>query len=96
MNRNPTVRRIRRRNDLQRQKSRLGVLARERARRQRAEECGDWRRVATLVLVVTAASDGRSVGLLASGGSSPWERCGTERAVRAALARMLWARRATA
>ena len=48
----------------------------------RAEECGVWSRVATLVLVVSAAPDGRSVGIWACGGAGSWQRCGSERAVR--------------
>ena len=73
------------------ERSRKGVLARERKRLERAEVCGAWRRVATVLLVVHAAPDGRHVAMrtvLPQAGA--WERSGCERAVRAALAKALW------
>ena len=90
---NPTRRRMKRRSEIQKAKSQAGVLARERNRMLRAEECGVWSRVATLVLVVSAAPDGRSVGIWACGGAGSWQRCGSERAVRGALAKILWGKK---
>jgi hypothetical protein len=57
---NPTCRRLRRRNEIQKQKSALGVAARERNRLARASDCGTWRRVFTMILV--GHSDGRHTG----------------------------------
>ena len=90
---NPTRRRMKRRSEIQTAKSRAGVLARERNRMLWAEECGEWTRVKTLILVVSAAPDGRNVGLWAAGCGETWQRCGSERAVRGALAKLLWGKR---
>lgn len=88
----PNYRKRRRERLLQR--SRLGVQARERKRLERANEFGSWRRVATVLLVVHAAPDGRHMAINAVHGAGEWMRCGSERAVRAALARALWGLRA--
>lgn len=84
----PTYRKRRRAKLLRR--SRLGVQARERQRTQSLREAPGWRRVATVILTVDAAPDGRHIEIEAHGGSGSWRRCGSERAVRGALTRMLW------
>ena len=71
-----------------------GVAARERNRMARNADCGEWKRVATLILLVNAAPDGRNVAIQASG-RTDWHRCGSERAVRGALARMIYAGKET-
>ena len=85
---NPTRRRMRRRNEIQRVKSRKGVLARERLRAERSKDDPGWTRVFTLLVIGEAAPDGRTLGLHVHG-QKDWYRCGTARAVRAALARMM-------
>jgi len=42
-----------------------------------------------LLVIVNASPDGRTVAVHAHG-RAEWYRCGSERAVRGALARMLW------
>ena len=69
--------------------SRAGVQKREENRRERTKDCEDWKRVGTFLLVVHAAPDGRNVASQAHN-CATWYRCGSERAVRGALARMLW------
>ena len=86
----PTYRKRRRERLLR--ASRAGVAARERNRLARAEESGKWPRVRSLLLIVTASPDGRHVGIHAHD-TGAWYMCGTERAVRAALAKMLWGSR---
>lgn len=66
--------------------------AKERKRQAQLEKCGQWERVATVMLIIHAAPDGRSIALRACGGRGEWMRCGTERAVRGALARVMWQR----
>jgi hypothetical protein len=83
----PTYRKRRRQRLLQR--SRKGVVARERKRMAEAETDPQWRRVWTGIVTVDAAPDGRHVALRAHG-HREWFRCGSERAVRGALARLLW------
>lgn len=70
-------------------KSRAGVMARERNRSAMAATDPGWRRVATMMLIVEAAPDGRHVAIHAHG-QRDWHRCGSDRAVRVALAKMLW------
>ena len=72
-----------------------GVAARERNRIARNSDCGEWKRVATLVVLVNAAPDGRTVAIQASG-RGDWHLCGSERAVRGALARMIYAKKGDA
>lgn len=64
--------------------------AKERKRLSRADECGAWPRVRSVLLVINAAPDGRTMALRYSDGSGEWHRCGSERAVRGALARLMW------
>ncbi len=61
--------------------------AKERKRLATAAECGTW---ATRLCQFEASFSpcGRYVGLLAING--PWQRCGSERAVRGAMAKVLW------
>jgi hypothetical protein len=77
-----------------REKAMRGVEARQRKRLADCESAPGWRRVRTLLIAVYAHDDGRHVGLRVNGGE--WYRCGSERAVRAALARMLYKTSATA
>jgi hypothetical protein len=73
------------------QRSMAGVRARERKRMERNADCENWKRVRTLILVVHAAPDGRHIALQAHGRDT-WHRCGSERSVRGALAKILWER----
>jgi len=85
----PTMRKCLRERRLRR--SVAGVAGRARKRAAFNAESAGWRRVATVLLVVHAAPDGRHMGLrTVLPGLGAWERCGTERAVRGALARELW------
>jgi hypothetical protein len=43
-----------------------------------------------MVLLVSASPDGRHVAIKASHGRNDWHRCGSERAVRGALAGIIW------
>ena len=72
-----------------------GVAARERNRMERNADCGQWKRVATMILLVSAAPDGRRVAIKASHGRGEWYRCGSERAVRGALADIIWSMKGT-
>lgn len=83
----PTL--CKRRRERQLKASRAGVKAREQNRLARLKDCEGWKRVGTFLVVVHAGPDGRTMALQAHG-CERWERCGSERAVRGALARMLW------
>jgi hypothetical protein len=87
----PTYRKRRRERLLK--ASRAGVAARERIRMERVAEAGEWTRVATVVLQVNAAPDGRTVAIRACHGRGEWSVCGSERAVRGRLAGFLWTQR---
>ena len=63
--------------------------AKERKRLAAGAECEGWKRVGTFLVIVHAGPDGRSVGISARS-CGEWYRCGSERAVRGALARMFW------
>lgn len=69
--------------------SRAGVRKREQNRSERNKDCEGWKRVGTFLLVVHAAPDGRTMAIQAHG-CERWYRCGSERAVRGALARMIY------
>ena len=86
----PNYRKYRRERQLRR--SRAGVEARERKRLERAATDPGWRRVATLLLIVEAAPDGQHIALNVHG-QRDWYRCGSERAVRGALEKMMWGKR---
>ena len=86
----PTYRKQRRERRLR--SSRAGVRKREEIRRERNKECEGWKRVGTFLVIVHAGPDGRSVGISARS-CGEWYRCGSERAVRGALARMLYSKR---
>ena len=60
--------------------------AKERKRLARAAECAGWTRH-EYKLVFTVSPDGRAVGLAVNG---KWCRCGSERTIRALLARAIW------
>ena len=64
-----------------------GVAGRERKRL--ALDPGNWRRVFSLLVVGHASPDGRTLALQAHS-TRTWHRCGSERAVRGALAKMMW------
>ena len=86
----PTYRNRRRERRLR--SSLAGVRKREENRSELNKECEGWKRVGTFLVVVHAAPDGRTMALQAHG-CETWERCGSERAVRGALARMLYSKR---
>jgi hypothetical protein len=73
--------------------SRAGVEAKARKRMERAAFAGAWPRVFTFLVVGHAAPDGKTLALAATGGTGEWRWCGSERAVRAALARVMWRKR---
>jgi len=88
---NPTHRKLRRRNEIQRRKSASGVAERERLRMERnADLPTRWPLVRSLLLSVYAAPDGRHMALQAADGAGTVYRCGSERAVRGALSSMLY------
>ena len=64
--------------------------ARERKRIASVDACDGWRRVCSALIVVHAAPDGKHIALRYSDGHGTWSQCGSERAVRATLARLLW------
>lgn len=61
-------------------------------RKRLAEPASNWKRVATLLVTVDAAPDGRTVAIRVNGRRA-WSRCGSERAVRGALAKLLYGTR---
>ena len=67
--------------------------AKARRHAERAAECGSWERVATVLLHVTAAPDGRTIGIRYADGRGEWHRCGSERAVMGALRSVIYGRR---
>ena len=75
--------------------SRKAHAAKARRREVSMADAPGWRRVLTMVLTVEAAPDGKHVEIHAHGRDGRWVRCGSERAVRAALARLLWDGRGT-
>ena len=77
---------------LERKRVRCATMRAAKERRRLAErfDAPDWRRVRTLLVAVYAHSDGRHAGLWINGAAF---RCGSERAVRGALARMMWTER---
>lgn len=64
-----------------------GVRGRERKRAAETLDGPDWTRTKTLLIAVYAHRDGRHAGLYINGHCV---KVGTERAMRAALARELW------
>jgi len=68
-------------------RSRKGVAARERKRMEFDPDREGWKVAGTYLVRVWAAPDGRSVAMDVSGRT---QRCGSERAVRGALARAFW------
>lgn len=78
-----------RRRNAMRQKCATMRAAKERKRLAIAAECGTW---ATRRCEFEASFSpcGRYVGLRAING--PWTRCGSERSVRGALAKVIWTR----
>lgn len=50
----------------------------------------EWRLVRAIWLAVYAAPDGRAVELHVVSERGQWRRCGAERAVRGALAQLIW------
>ena len=76
-----------RKRDKQLEKSLKGVAARQ-AKRLAANPV-EWRRVFALLVVGHASPDGRTLALQAHG-CADWHKCGSERAVRGALAKMMF------
>ena len=76
---------------MERKRARCAAMreAKARKREQQAQTDPGWRRVASLILTVDAAPDGRNIAIYCAG-LREWYRCGSERAVRGALARMIW------
>lgn len=61
--------------------------------RRRSESCRNepgWRLVRTVWLEVYAGPDGRHVEIHAASEKGVWARCGSERAVRGAVSKILW------
>jgi hypothetical protein len=67
--------------------------AKERRRIERAAGEPEWTRVATALLVVFAAPDGRSIEMRLATGNGEVVRCGSLRAVRGAISRAVWGHR---
>jgi hypothetical protein len=84
----PTYRKRRRERLLR--ASRAGVAARERIRRESCADSGAWPLVRAVWIAVYAAPDGRHIELHAASERGHWVRCGSERAVRGALATIIW------
>jgi hypothetical protein len=76
--------------------SRAGVDAREQKRMESAAHSDGWRHVRTVWLEVYAAPDGRQVEMHVASERGEWRRCGSERAVRGALADIIWRMKGTA
>lgn len=72
------------------QASRAGVEARKRKRLSAAAHAPGWTLVRTAWLAVYAAPDGRHIEIHAASERGQWRRCGSERAVRGALADIIW------
>jgi len=84
----PTYRKRRRERLLR--ASRAGVEERERRRAESMRDAPGWRHVRDVWLSVYAAPDGRNVELHAVSERGQWRRCGSERAVRGAMADIIW------
>lgn len=67
-----------------------GVRARERKRQASFDYAPCWHQVGVIVLTVYAGPDGRTVEIHAHGPTGKWARCGSERSVRGALAKLIW------
>lgn len=65
-------------------------VAKERKRLQARKDLPGWTLVRSLWLAVYAAPDGRSVELHCASERGEWVRVGCERAVRGALAKLIW------
>ena len=78
-----------RRRNAMRQKCAAMRAAKEHKRIERATECGTWA-MRLCQFEASFSPCGRYVGLRAING--PWQRCGSERSVRGALANVLWTR----
>jgi hypothetical protein len=75
-----------------RERAMKGVAGRERKRREREEAAGNWEPLGVMLVVMRAAPDGRRMAL-AVHERMDWTVCGTERAVRSALARAMWGKK---
>jgi ferric-dicitrate binding protein FerR (iron transport regulator) len=64
--------------------------AKERVRAESHRDAPGWRHLRSIWLSVYAAPDGRHIELHAASERGEWRRCGSERAVRGALAKMMW------
>ena len=87
----PRKRKARRWRDIQTRKSKAGVAARERLRRERnAAECEKWKLVRSVLLYIHASPDGKRIALQAFDSVGEWHKCGTERATLNALRKIAW------
>lgn len=75
-------------------RARCAAMRAAKERRRLESREGEWRLVRVVELRVFAAPDGRHVELHAQSERGFWARCGSERAVRGAVARVLWRMRA--
>lgn len=82
---------LRKRRAKLRERAMKGVAARERLRIERVESVGNWQKIGVLLVAMKAAPDGKHMAI-AVHGRLDWTICGTERAVRSALARAMWKR----
>ena len=88
-------RKSRRRIVLEGKRERCAAMRAAKARKRMERAGGEgWKLVRSVLMLVMvqAGPDGRSMALRACTGAEEWYRCGSERAVRGALARMLWAK----
>jgi hypothetical protein len=76
---------------LERKRARCAAMREAKERRRLEARAGDegWRRIGTWLVAVYVSPDGERVEVHAHGGVDSWVRCGSERGVRAGLARLL-------
>lgn len=76
---------------LERKRARCSTMraAKARKREELARTEPGWKTTGTYLIRTCAAPDGRTMAIYCHG-KGTWTRCGSERAVRGALAKMLW------
>jgi hypothetical protein len=74
---------------LQHKRERCAAMRAAKERKRLANTPEKWERVFTLLVIGHAAPDGRTLALQVHN-CKTWYRCGSVRAVRGALARMMW------
>lgn len=87
-------RRLQNRRESCSRRGKIGNAVKRAALRERLDR-GPWQRVGTYLLAVEAAPDGRHMAIEVHGGDCQRYLCGSERAVRGALARLLWRQETT-